>query len=70
MEKIVTGCGDCPFFAFNAVEENSCYHPTNMELDIIPDDSFDYKRDTPMWTAITPDNCPLKVDKITLIFSS
>jgi hypothetical protein len=51
-EVIVTGCGDCPFFQWDAEEGAYCHHPQNGENKKWVD--FDQNHSN------APANCPLR----------
>ena len=57
MDKIVSGCGDCPFAGFVSKGETwRCLHPTSHCRSIAEIEE----------ELITPDWCPLKKEPITI----
>jgi hypothetical protein len=84
MEKKVTGCENCPFFQeLDDRIQFHCMHPielaSNRRLIHIEEGTREipykegnsnYPGTWPMRIPITPDNCPLKSEPLTIIFSS
>lgn len=59
MEQIVTGCADCCFRGHDIMGYYECKHP-NGQIIIVK------KENKPDGKFVTPDNCPLNSEPITI----
>ena len=63
MENLVTGCSDCPFRITDLMGYYECNHPSGKKVII-------KKENKPDGEFVTPNDCPLNSEPITIIKSS
>ena len=65
MNHIVSSCNDCPFAHKLATQEVVCKNPSILPFDMKIESSKHWWEED---NLITPDDCPLKKENLTIVF--